>query len=159
AAWQDPNQTTPPGATPESLSMADDQQTGATAGDSGPPGNASLSDSWLVGHPPKVAGYEVQGKLGEGGMGTVWKAWHLTLARLVPLKIVKAGGGPERFLTEARAMARLEPPLIVPVYEVGESGGRPFFAMEYLEGGSLDRHLAGNPLPPRAAAVLVQTLA
>jgi WD40 repeat protein len=78
---------------------------------------------------------------------------------VVALKIVKEGENHERFLAEARAMARLEHPLIVPVYEVGESGGRPFFAMEYLEGGSLDRHLAGNPLPPRAAAGLTRTLA
>jgi hypothetical protein len=112
-----------------------------------------------VADPPTLVGYQVLELLGQGGMGAVWKAWHKALDRLVALKVMNGGEDPHRFLTEARAMARLEHPHLVPIYEVGESSGRPFFAMEYLEGGSLDKHLAGNPLPPREAAGLVETLA
>jgi WD40 repeat protein len=153
AAWQSPDQT------PEAHSTGAEQQTGGTVADTGQTAGEASSESSVAGGLPDIPGYEVQSKLGEGGMGAVWKAWHRTLARVVALKTAKAGEDPERFLTEARAMARLEHPLIVPVYEVGESGGRPFFAMEYLEGGSLDRYLAGDPLPPREAAGLVRTLA
>src|SRR5262245_25056222 len=110
-----------PAATPESVSMASERQTEPTLGDSGVPSGASVT--WSGAGPPQVAGYAMLSKLGEGGMGAVWKAWHPTLARAVALKTLKDGEDPERFLTEARAMARLEHPNIVPVYEVGDSGG------------------------------------
>ena len=53
----------------------------------------------------------------------------------------------------------MQHPHIVQVYEVGECGGRPFFSLEFVEGGSLDRKLAGTPLPPREAAKLIEVLA
>jgi predicted Ser/Thr protein kinase len=103
-------------------------------------------------------------ELGQGGRGVVYKARHLALKRTVALKMIRAGGGagPEeraRFQTEAEAVARLQHPNIVQIYEVGEHDGRPFFSMEFVEGGSLDRKRQGQPWPPREAARLVEQLA
>src|ERR1700676_4742721 len=86
------------------------------------------------------------------------------LDRLVGLKMILAGGlsgsaERERFRTEAEAIARLQHPNIVQVYEVGEHEGMPFFSLEFCPGGSLDGKLDGTPLPPLEAARLVQTLA
>jgi serine/threonine protein kinase len=113
---------------------------------------------------PSVPGYEILGELGRGGMGVVYRAWQTGLKRLVALKMIRDSvlAGPEqraRFRIEAEAAARLRHPNIVHVYEINEHQGRPFFSMEFAEGGSLDRKLAGRPLPPAEAADLVQTLA
>jgi hypothetical protein len=114
--------------------------------------------------PPDLPGYEIVAELGRGGMGVVYKARHLRLGRPVALKVVLAGGhaGDEalaRFRTEAEAIARLQHPNVIQIYEVGEHGGLPFFAMEFCPDGSLDRKLAGAPLPPREAAALSELLA
>ncbi|HJT76548.1 MAG TPA: serine/threonine-protein kinase, partial [Gemmataceae bacterium] len=114
--------------------------------------------------PVMVPGYEVLGELGRGGMGVVYKARHLALNRLVALKMILAGGhaGTEerrRFVTEAEAVARLQHPHIVQIYEIGESEGRPFFSLEYCAGGSLADRLDGTPLPAGEAARLVEVLA
>src|SRR6516164_2680652 len=89
---------------------------------------------------------------------------HLKLNRSVALKMLLAGayaGRQElaRFQREAEAVAGLRHPNIVRVYEVGELEGRPYFTMEYVEGGSLADRLAGVPQPARRAAELVATLA
>src|SRR4029079_3900228 len=86
------------------------------------------------------------------------------LKRLVALKMILAGqqAGEEelaRFRTEAEAVARLHHPNIVQIYEIGQQDGRPYFSMEYVAGGSLEQRLQGTPMPARAAAHLVQTLA
>jgi hypothetical protein len=111
-----------------------------------------------------VTGYEVLGELGHGGMGEVYKARHLELGRVVALKLLRGGAlaGPEeraRFKAEAEAVARLDHPHIVPVYEVSEHLGQPFFTMKLLEGGSLARPADGRPRDARAAAALVATVA
>src|SRR5262249_19724633 len=113
---------------------------------------------------PVLAGYEILGELGRGGMGMVYKARQKGLGRLVALKMILSGAhaGPEelaRFRREAGAGARLQHPNIVPGYEGGESGGRPFFSMELVEGGSLLQKVASRPQPAREAAQLVETLA
>jgi WD40 repeat protein len=97
-------------------------------------------------------------------MGVVYKARDERLKRLVALKMVLAGehaGARERhrFRVEAEAVGRLQHPNIVPVYEVGEQQDRPYFAMEYLEGGTLAARIKDAPLPAREAAGLVETLA
>jgi WD40 repeat protein len=113
---------------------------------------------------PDVPGYEIIAELGRGGMGVVYRARQTKLGRVVALKMILSGAHAgeadlARFQTEAEAIARLRHPNIVQVYEVGEHEGRPFFSLEFCGGGSLERKLAGTPLPPRAAAALVETLA
>jgi WD40 repeat protein len=114
--------------------------------------------------PPTLPGYELLGELGRGGMGVVYKAWQQGLNRLVALKMSSAGAhaGPQelaRFRHEAEAVAQLQHPNIVQVYEVGEHAGRCYFSLEYLRGGSLAQKLSGSPLPARQAAELLETLA
>ncbi len=113
---------------------------------------------------PRIPGYEVEAVLGRGGMGVVFKAWHLRLHRPVALKMLLAGayagrGERERFLREAEAEACLNHPHIVQVYDVGEYDGRLYFTMEYVEGGNLAQRLLGTPQPARQAAALLATLA
>jgi serine/threonine protein kinase len=112
---------------------------------------------------PSVPGYEVLGELGRSGMGVVYQARQVRLNRLVALKMVRGGhaGAEElaRFRAEAQAVARLQHPNIVQIHEVGEADGKPFFCLEFVAGGSLDKRLSGTPLPAGEAAALVRTLA
>jgi hypothetical protein len=110
-----------------------------------------------------VPGYEILAELGRGGMGVVYRARQLALGRVVALKMILSGahaGEAElaRFKTEAQAVARLQHPNIVQVFEVGEHGGLPFLSLEFCPGASLEKKLNGTPLAPREAAALVETL-
>src|SRR4051812_11189911 len=113
---------------------------------------------------PRISGYEVEAMLGRGGMGVVFRARHLPLNRVVALKMALAGAyaGPrerERFRREAEAVAALHHPNVVQVYDVGDADDRPYFTMEFVDGGSLAQVLAGTPVVAREAASTVATLA
>jgi tetratricopeptide (TPR) repeat protein len=115
----------------------------------------------LLAEAPDIPGHEVLGQLGKGGMGVVYKARHLRLNRVVALKRVLHAddAAVKLFHAEAEAVARLQHPHIIQIYEIGDHDGQPFFSLEYCPGGSLDRRLAGKPLAEREAAALVRTLA
>jgi eukaryotic-like serine/threonine-protein kinase len=112
---------------------------------------------------PQIPGYEVQGVLGRGGMGVVYRAYHLALKRTVALKMLPtAHSDPaerSRFKIEAEAVARLQHPNVVQIHEIGDAAGRPYLALEFVDGDSLAKRLAGRPLLPRDAARVVATLA
>jgi hypothetical protein len=103
-------------------------------------------------------------ELGRGGMGIVYKARHTALQRLVALKMIRSGSGATpsevaRFRAEATAVAQLQHPHIVQIYEVGEHAGLPFFSLELVDGPTLADRLAGTPQPARPAAEMVEAVA
>ncbi len=113
---------------------------------------------------PAIPGYELLEVYDQGGMGLVWKARQLAPDRIVALKMIHTSLGAgqrqrDRFRVEAEAVARLQHPNIVRIYEVGTAEDRPYFTMEFLEGGNLARKLAAGPLSPADAAGLLETLA
>ena len=97
-------------------------------------------------------------------MGVVYRARHLALKREVALKMILSGGHAgederQRFQAEAEAVARLQHPNIVQVYEVGEHEGLPFAALELVGGGTFAERLKRSPAPPREAAEVIATVA
>ncbi|HEX4608890.1 MAG TPA: serine/threonine-protein kinase, partial [Urbifossiella sp.] len=118
---------------------------------------------------PRVRGYAVLSTIGVGGMGVVYRARHRDLQRTVALKTLRAGplaeaDARDRFRAEAEAVARLQHPNIIQVFEVGtveprpgEAHPSPFIALEFVDGGSLAQ--TPKPYPPHQAARTVETLA
>jgi WD40 repeat protein/serine/threonine protein kinase len=113
---------------------------------------------------PSVPGYRIVEVLGRGGMGVVYQAVQESLNRLVALKMLAAidlgrADDVARFRCEAEAIAGLQHPNIVQVYEIGEANGQPFLCLEYVAGGSLAQAMAGTSQPPDIAARCIETLA
>jgi eukaryotic-like serine/threonine-protein kinase len=108
--------------------------------------------------------YEILEVLGQGGMGVVYKAWQRSLRREVALKMILAGhlASPDqvnRFHREARLVAKLDHPGIVPIYEVGQHDGQQYFTMKLIEGRSVSCDLAHYQRHHKAAAFLVARVA
>lgn len=113
---------------------------------------------------PQVPGYDLLSELGRGGMGVVYKAREHSLGRVVALKMVLAGahaGSEEikRFRSEAEVLARLQHPNLVQIYGFGEQEGKPYFALEFVDGGDLETKIDGKPQHADDAARLTETLA
>jgi len=130
------------------------------------PSTESKSAAFLApeAHPHRIGDFEVTGVLGRGGMGIVYRAVQRSLNRDVALKMLRGDaalttGQRARFRAEAEAVARLRHPNIVQIYEVGEHAGRPFLALEYVDGGSLDRVTRRQPQDAPAAAAAVEVMA
>jgi WD40 repeat protein len=110
--------------------------------------------------PPAAIGrFQVRQRVGAGGFGTVYRAYDPQLEREVALKLPRARtlSDPRRaggFLDEAKAAARLRHPHIVPVYDAGQEGGRPYIAYAFVRGTTLERAAAEGLAPQRAAAVV-----
>jgi tRNA A-37 threonylcarbamoyl transferase component Bud32 len=111
-------------------------------------------------HPAAFGEYQLLEELGRGGMGVVFRAREPGRERIVALKRLLRGTGSsvqdlERFRVEAMAAAHLAHPHVVPVFQVGELEGQPFFTMQYVEGTTLARRLAEGPMPGLDAARLL----
>ncbi len=107
--------------------------------------------------------YRLESPVGRGGMAEVWRAVDTKLGRTVALKVILANHASDRnfvdrFLREAKVVASLEHPHILPLYDVGEEGRLPFLVMPYLEGGTLRDRMQGGPVPLAAAAAWIAQL-
>ena len=112
----------------------------------------------------KFGKYVLRRKLGAGGMGVIWEAEEAQVHRVVALKMIRGfafstEAEKQRFRTEAQAAAALDHAHIVPIYEVSEVEGQPFFTMKLLNGGSLSERLKDGALPAREAAQIMEKLA
>src|SRR5882724_1531185 len=113
---------------------------------------------------PEVPGYEVLAILGRGGHGIVYRVHHFKLKRMAALKMLLTGEYASsaelaRFMREAEAIAALQHPNIVQIYDIGEVEGRPYFTMEFVGGGSLAQKLGGVPQPAQYCASVAESLA
>jgi len=113
--------------------------------------------------PPQIEGYEVVGPLGEGGMGTVWRAVQVNTRREVALKIMGRGflrseKALARFEREVELTARLQHPNIARIYESGQSNGTHYYAMELIEGVPLDEYARKEGLAQRQILQLMRTV-
>ncbi|WP_146403778.1 serine/threonine-protein kinase [Planctomycetes bacterium CA13] len=138
---------------------------GATHEERPPASDEDSSAQWRsLKLPVRIGDYDLLDEIGRGGMGVVFRAKQISLDREVAVKMILRGrlaseADLQRFMAEASATARLEHPGIVPVYEVGDIDGRPFFSMKYIEGKTLAQLAADHPMNQREAARIVASVA
>src|SRR5512137_266590 len=114
--------------------------------------------------PEKIGIYQIKSELGRGGMATVYLAYDPRFEREVALKVLPREmlHDPQfrtRFEREAKTIALLEHPAIVPVYDFGEEDGQPYFVMRYMTGGSLADRIKKGPIPLTEAARIFSKIA
>ncbi len=110
-----------------------------------------------------VGPYRIVEQLGQGGMATVYKAYHAALDRYVALKVLHPAFTEDdtflaRFQREARLVAKLDHPNIVPIFDYAEHERRPYLVMKFIEGETLKARMAANPLPPAETARIVDAV-
>lgn len=113
--------------------------------------------------PYDLGNYVLQEEIGRGGMGIVYRAKTKADGTLVALKMILSGdfaseADRQRFRAEAEAAAQLDHPNIVPINEIGEHNGMPFYSMKFIEGQTLSDRLTAGPLPYRQASLMMQTI-
>lgn len=131
------------------------------------PATESLPSRFGAPHQPQpheeIGAYRIIREVGVGGMGVVYEAYDQRLKRPAAIKMIRHGGAStdalRRFQTEAEAVAQVQHPNIVQIYEVGWQDNQPYVALEFLSGGSLYAKAANKPQPPAEAASLVRVLA
>lgn len=128
--------------------------------------NAAISDSnvWRMNLPCNFGDYRLIEEVGRGGMGVVYRAEQISLGRQVAVKMIlkdqlASESERQRFFAEARATARLQHTGIVPVYDVGEIDGRPYFAMQYIQGRTLQELINTHSIDERQAVRVVAMIA
>jgi eukaryotic-like serine/threonine-protein kinase len=128
-----------------------------------PTGEPAEAGDPLLATGTPIDDFRILGFLGEGAMGQVYLAQDVKLGRSVALKLIKRstmkGDAVARFIEEARATARFNHAHIVTLHAIGEHDGRPYIALEYIEGESLRARLAAGPLTPRAALRYARAIA
>ncbi|MCK5318433.1 MAG: serine/threonine protein kinase, partial [Anaerolineales bacterium] len=110
-----------------------------------------------------VGPYRIIEQLGQGGMATVFKAYHAALDRYVAIKVLHPAFKEEpnflsRFQREARVVARLEHPNIVPIYDYAEHKGQPYLVMKFIEGQTLKARMNEKPLSKEEAVEIVDAV-
>ena len=115
-------------------------------------------------HPDKIGRYKIKDELGHGEMGTVYRAFDASFNRevaikILPIELMRNLKTLARFRRELKMIALLEHPAIVPVYDVGEDNGQPYYVMRYMSGGSLRRWIKGGKLSLQDTSDIVERIA
>jgi serine/threonine-protein kinase len=110
-----------------------------------------------------VGAYPIVAQLGQGGMATVFKAYHAALDRFVAIKVLHPAFTQDpnflaRFQREARLVAKLDHPNIVPIYDYSEHEGRPYLVMKFIQGETLKARLARERLSPAEIQQVVDAM-
>ena len=118
------------------------------------------ADTPVLKLPFQLGDYLLQTEIGRGGMGVVYHAIRASDGKAVAIKMLLKGdyatsADRKRFISEAKAAARLSHPHIIPIYEIGEHQGRSFFSMKLIEGQPLSSRLANGPMPARRTAQIM----
>ena len=125
---------------------------------------SSDTSTWIQQDQSTIGKFDLLEEVGAGSFGCVYRARDRELGRIVAIKIPRSGnigssGDSDRFLREARSVAQLRHPLIVPVFDVGKDNGLPYLVSEFIEGVTLADFLTGQRLSPQISAALVSQLA